>query len=261
MSAILPLEEQDEIPSGFTIVGHVGMGVLHFILVMNRFTEIPQAHLNLREQYLPYKYIIASVILDKNPNIRTVINKTSDVGTESVFRTFPYELLAGDPDLNVEVRDEQCTFRFDYSKVYWNSRLNTEHRRLVDKFQPGDAVCDVMAGVGPFAVPAGRKKVFAWANDLNPESYASLDGNIKRNKVCERSIFYVVIFSSLPIFSLSFHISNFLHKLVSSFHLSICPFGTDFQRSPSSSAHSTRTATLSSDHPPASSSIPTFPSI
>ncbi len=151
--------------------------------ILFQFTEALQAHLNLREQYFPYKHIIASVILDKNPTIRTVINKISDVGTESVFRTFQYELLAGDPDLNVEVKDEQCIFRFDYSKVYWNSRLNTEHRRLIELFETGDAVCDVMAGVGPFAVPAGKKKVFAWANDLNPESYASLEGNIKRNKV------------------------------------------------------------------------------
>ena len=141
------------------------------------------AHLNLREQYLPYKNLIATVLLDKNPTIRTVINKIDDVGTENEYRTFAYELLAGDPDLNVEVKAEDCFFRFDYSKVYWNSRLNTEHRRLVEMFQAGEAVCDVMAGVGPFAVPAGKKRVFVWANDLNPDSYASLSNAVKRNKV------------------------------------------------------------------------------
>ena len=162
-----------------------------FVSVPNfQVAELSQAHLNLREQYLPYKHLIASVLLDKNPTIRTVINKISNVGTESVFRTFQYELLAGDPDLNVEVKEEACIFRFDYSKVYWNSRLDTEHTRLVEMFQPGDAVCDIMAGVGPFAVPAGKKKVFVWANDLNPESYASLQENIKRNKVCKPSIFH-----------------------------------------------------------------------
>ena len=38
---------------------------------------------------------------------------------------------------------------------------------MIDRFKPGEAVCDVMAGVGPFAVPAGKRKVFVWANDLN----------------------------------------------------------------------------------------------
>lgn len=52
-------------------------------------------HLNLRDQFLPYKHLIAEILLDKNKNIRTVIRKTEEVGSHSEFRTFPYELLAG----------------------------------------------------------------------------------------------------------------------------------------------------------------------
>ncbi|KAL8768721.1 MAG: hypothetical protein Q9209_005139 [Squamulea sp. 1 TL-2023] len=166
ISAILPESEQDEIPVGFSVVGHV-------------------AHLNLRDQYLPYKTLIASVLMDKNPTIRTVINKIDDVGEENEFRTFKYEVLAGPDDMNVEVKEQDCIFNFDYSKVYWNTRLSTEHHRLVSKFKPGDAVCDVMAGVGPFALPAAKKKVWVWATDLNPESYRSLLANAKRNKVTQ----------------------------------------------------------------------------
>ncbi|MCJ1280917.1 tRNA(m(1)G37)methyltransferase [Xylographa opegraphella] len=166
LSAIIPEDAQNELPAGFSIVGHV-------------------AHLNLREQYLQYKNLIAAVLLDKNPVIRSVINKIDDVGTENEYRTFKYELLAGDPSLQVEIKELDCTFRFDYSKVYWNSRLNTEHERLVDHFRPGEAVCDVMAGVGPFAVPAAKRGIFVWANDLNPDSYASLIDAISVNKVSQ----------------------------------------------------------------------------
>lgn len=122
-------------------------------------------------------------MLDKNPGVRTVINKVDDVGEESEYRTFKYEVLAGPDNMDVEIHEADCTFRFNYARVYWNSRLNTEHERLVSLFEPGCAVCDVMAGIGPFAVPAGKKQVFVWANDLNPDSHTSLTDAIKRNKV------------------------------------------------------------------------------
>ncbi|KAF2147789.1 hypothetical protein K461DRAFT_233702 [Myriangium duriaei CBS 260.36] len=162
--AILPHGDGEDVPSSFQAVGHV-------------------AHLNLREQFLPYKHIIAELIVDKNTSITTVINKIDDVGEENAFRTFRYEVLAGPNDLNVEVKEQSCIFRFDYAKVYWNSRLNTEHERMVSLFQDGEAVCDVMAGIGPFALPAGKKKVFVWANDLNPESYRHLGQGIQLNKL------------------------------------------------------------------------------
>lgn len=175
-SATIPPPEKkndDEIPQGFTLAGHV-------------------AHLNLRERYWPYKHLIATVLADKNPMVKTVINKLDNVGSENAFRTFQYEVLVGEDDLNVEVHEQGCTFRFDFARVYWNTRLHTEHERLCDIFQEGEAICDVTAGVGPFAVPAGKKKCFVWANDLNPESYKSLENNIKINKVSD----YVRAFNS-----------------------------------------------------------------
>src|ERR1700761_9252730 len=102
-----------------------------FMVLLVTLTDKPKAHLNLREQYLPYKKIIAEVLRDKCGNIRTVINKIENVGAESEFRTFNYEVLIGPDDLNVEVRENGCVFRFDYAKVYWNSKLEAEHTRLI----------------------------------------------------------------------------------------------------------------------------------
>ncbi|KAK3496653.1 Met-10+ like-protein-domain-containing protein [Neurospora hispaniola] len=166
ITSILPEELHDDIPSGFNTAGHV-------------------AHMNLRERYIPYKKVIAEVILDKTTNIRTVINKVDNVGAESEFRTFQYEVLAGPDDMQVQVTENACSFEFDYSKVYWNSKLEAEHRRLINMFEPGEVVCDVMAGIGPFAVPAGKKGVFVWANDMNPESNKYMQVAINRNKVSQ----------------------------------------------------------------------------
>jgi len=141
------------------------------------------AHMNLRAPVLPYKYHIGAVVLSKNASqgITTVVNKLDVIDTK--YRNFEMEVIAGEDNFIVTQNHLDCEFTFDFSKVYWNTRLNTEHGRLVDMFQRGEAVCDVFAGVGPFAVPAGKKKVFVIANDLNPASFESLMGNIKTNKV------------------------------------------------------------------------------
>jgi len=50
-------------------------------------------------------------------------------------------------------------------------------------FKATDAVCDVMAGVGPFAMPAAKKGCMVYANDLNPISYKYMLENKGLNKV------------------------------------------------------------------------------
>ena len=67
--------------------------------------------------------------------------------------------------------------------MYWNSRLHTEHERLVQLFSPDNVIADVFAGVGPFALPAAKKGCGVLANDLNPESYKWLLRNVEINKV------------------------------------------------------------------------------
>jgi len=165
LHAILPEELLDGSPTGFSAMGHL-------------------VHMNLNDEYLPYKHIIGQVILDKNKRIRTVVNKLDSIDTQ--FRFFKMELLAGEPNYIVEHSESDCRFKFDFSHVYWNSRLQTEHARLVNTFQPDDVIADVFAGVGPFALPAAKKGCAVLANDLNPESYKYLIMNIKDNKVADR---------------------------------------------------------------------------
>ena len=123
------------------------------------------------------------VVLDKQSNIRTVVNKTNQI--DDTFRFFKMEVLAGENDLMATVKENGCTFTFDFSKVYWNSRLHTEHERLVKEFKKNDTVVDVFAGVGPFAIPAARKGCTVYANDLNPHSYEYLRVNAEKNGVTQ----------------------------------------------------------------------------
>lgn len=165
LSATLP--DGMDVPSSFETIGHI-------------------AHLNLRSEHEPFKHLIGSVILDKNPAIKTVVNKVGAI--ESTFRFFQMELLAGEDRLQVEVREEGCIFTFDYSKVYWNSRLQQEHRRLVQLFGKGQRVCDLFCGVGPFAIPAAKKGCIVYANDLNPDSVKFLNLNKEKNKIFSKNL-------------------------------------------------------------------------
>ncbi|CAM9663722.1 unnamed protein product, partial [Phaeothamnion confervicola] len=103
------------------------------------------AHLNLRENLLPYKKLIGQVILEKNQSIKTVVNKV---------RLPPF--FAG------------CSFRFDFAEVYWNSRLQTEHDRLIRLIEASG--------------PPGKHGYQVFANDLNPRSHAALVDNGRRNR-------------------------------------------------------------------------------
>jgi tRNA (guanine37-N1)-methyltransferase len=226
LAKILPIPVE-EISSSFEQVGHL-------------------AHLNLPSEILAYKYIIGKVILDKNqPRITTVVNKIGTIQNE--FRTFPMEIIASDSSTHdnhntdndsvyhVNLKEGGCTFHLNFKTVYWNSRLQQEHNRLVNLIasegqstgdrngdlgkrgtkrknpnqqllteankqddsaskssttiaRPKTIVADIMAGVGPFAVPlttrhkSQHEHVIVHANDLNPESFKYLLQNAKVNK-------------------------------------------------------------------------------
>jgi tRNA (guanine37-N1)-methyltransferase len=148
--------------SSFEVVGHI-------------------AHLNLRDDVLHLKHQIAQVILEKTNGIKTVVNKVGSI--DNTFRFFNMEILAGEDNMVATVKEQDCLFSFDYSKVYWNSRLQYEHERLVKKLvNPGEYICDLFAGVGPFAIPLYKhRECHVYANDLNPESYNWLLHNASKN--------------------------------------------------------------------------------
>lgn len=162
LKSVLPPGLDEDPPNSFTVTGHI-------------------AHLNLKDEYKPYAPIIGEIILDKSPSIKTVVDKVNSIETK--YRTFPMKVIAGEDNFMVTQHESDCEFHFDFKTVYWNSRLSTEHDRLIQGFETGTAICDAMAGVGPFAIPAAKKGCIAFANDLNPESYKYLKENITRNKV------------------------------------------------------------------------------
>ncbi|CDI82228.1 met-10 domain-containing protein, putative [Eimeria praecox] len=155
------LPEGVETPHRFECVGHI-------------------AHLNLPAPLLKFKYAIGQVVLDKHPQLRTVVLKT---GIGSKWRELQFELIAGEPVYVAKVKESDLVFEVDYSKVFWNSRLSCERQRITATIPRHAVVLDAFAGVGAFAVFLARGGCVVAANDGNPASAANMQTNVKRNGV------------------------------------------------------------------------------
>ncbi|KII65917.1 tRNA (guanine(37)-N1)-methyltransferase [Thelohanellus kitauei] len=169
------------------------------------------AHFNLKSDDDPIKYKIAKVIRLKNKCIRTVINKLTSI--DDPFRKMNIELLDGDRDFNVEIRENDCVFKFDVSQVFWNSRLESV-RGYINKSIPNKSiVLDATCGVGPFSIQlAKNRSCFVMANDLNPQCIEFLVNNAILNSVgssisvynmdahefIKKSIFSITLNQSVP---------------------------------------------------------------
>ncbi|KAI3637795.1 hypothetical protein MIR68_004444 [Amoeboaphelidium protococcarum] len=148
------------------------------------------AHLNLGDDspLHRYRFVIGTILLEKTSNASLIVRKVGKI--ESTFRTFDMEVLAASnpDDISFEcmVSENNCRFKFDYRRVYWNSRLGHEHERLsklIHSCDKSSTVLDVFCGVGPFSIPLTKLRHRVYANDLNPDSIRWLKQNAILNKL------------------------------------------------------------------------------
>lgn len=157
-------------PSSFETIGHI-------------------AHMNLREEFMPYRNVIGEVIIDKNPHIKVVVTKVGSL--EGDYRTFKMEIIGSRGELSnpliSTVSENQMRLKIDFEKCYWNSRLSTERSRLLKCFKstlPSPTrLIDMCCGVGALACFSARDGLEVFANDLNPDAIACVCENAARNSV------------------------------------------------------------------------------
>ena len=140
------------------------------------------AILSLRPELNDYKQQIAEGIVSHRKNIRTVLNKVSKL--EGDHRTAYYEFLAGTRTLTCH-HEYGFLYRFDLGKVFFNSRLGFERKRVTDQVQPDELVLVPFCGVGPFAIPAAARHARVIAIEKNPDACHWLSENITINGVTQ----------------------------------------------------------------------------
>ncbi|EGT33998.1 hypothetical protein CAEBREN_28251 [Caenorhabditis brenneri] len=77
-------------------------------------------HCNFNDEILPFRHVIAEVLVNKVNNCKTVVQKGNII--TNVYRNLDLELLAGEENYITEVKEAGLRFQMDFSKVYWNSR-------------------------------------------------------------------------------------------------------------------------------------------
>ena len=74
--------------------------------------------------------LTGDVLLDKINAVRTVVNKLNII--DNTYRNFQMELLAGENNFITVVKEHGMSYEFDFSKVYWNSRLGKHDFKILE---------------------------------------------------------------------------------------------------------------------------------
>jgi tRNA (guanine37-N1)-methyltransferase len=166
LAGSLPADALEKIPGRFDVIGDIAI------------VSIPP-------ELAEYRKTIAEAVLAERKNIYTVLNKVQKVRSDS--RTASYEILAGDTTIT-RYREFGFQYRFDVTKVFFNSHMAYERMRVTEQVEPGEQVLVPFCGVGPYAIPAAARDAQVTAIEQNPEAYAWLRENILLNHVKDRIV-------------------------------------------------------------------------
>jgi len=124
---------------------------------------------------------VARALMCCSRSIKTVIAPISDV--EGEFRTRRFRHVAGEVRTTTVHKEHGLRYRVDLEGAYFSPRLGTERLRVAGLVHPGQAVLDLFAGVGPFALLMAKKGARVIAVDKNPVAVRYLRENALLNKV------------------------------------------------------------------------------
>ncbi len=122
----------------------------------------------------------AERLLASRPSLHTVVFAEGEVHGE--YRIREFRVLAGEDTTRTQVTEHGHTFAVDLSGAYFSGRLSTERQRILEQVHRGEAVLDMFAGVGPFAITLAEKGALVVASDINPKAIALMLENIAGNR-------------------------------------------------------------------------------
>jgi tRNA (guanine37-N1)-methyltransferase len=122
----------------------------------------------------------ARELLRLRPSLHTVLFPVSEV--EGEFRTRRFVVLAGKQTTATSYQEYGNRYEIDLSEAYFSARLSTERQRISSVSADGERVCDLFAGVGPFAITLAPRACLVLAIDINPGAVRLMERNILINR-------------------------------------------------------------------------------
>jgi len=160
--ARVPQDLKPLLPTSFDVVGDIAL------------IKIPDA-------LAAFEGEIADAILRANSAVKVV---AADEGVKGELRVRELRVLAGPERTETVHREHGLAYAVDVARAYFSPRLGTERLRVAEQVQPGEAVVDLFAGVGPYAILIAKRRQprIVYAFDANPEAIRHLEENVRRNR-------------------------------------------------------------------------------
>ncbi len=151
------------LPRRLRILGHVAVLWLH-----------PQV-----EQY---KELIGQTVLRYSPKIRSVLRRTAAIA--GPFRQPAVELIAGSPETETVLKENNIIFHLDPMKVMFSLGNKSERLRM-SQVGSGETVIDMFTGIGQFSLPLAvhAHPIVVHAIEWNPDAFEYLNQNIMANRI------------------------------------------------------------------------------
>jgi len=137
--------------------------------------------LRLEDALRPHERAIGEAILRWDRKARTV---AVDEGVQGEHRIRKVRVIAGEPRTRTDHVEFGLRYLVDVERAYFSPRLGAERWRVAQQVTAGEAVVDLFAGVGPYAVLIARTRrpKVVHAVDANPAAVELLRENVRRNR-------------------------------------------------------------------------------
>ena len=170
----LSQEELELVPRSYDIIGSESGAVA--------VVEIPEELLNKKE-------LVAEAILKSNKSVKSVLNKIS--GRKGVHRLEELEVIAGDENTEVLHKEFGYTLKLDPRKVFFSPRESTERQRVSSQVKSGEIVLVMFSGIGPYALAVAKKQPDVgkiYCVEINPNAHEYAKENVRMNKLAHKII-------------------------------------------------------------------------